>query len=86
MREKQKKTCTYLHYIEHLLILASPITSCVSISSFASLVFVSFGITSSAVRLKICAVTAIKTYKSIIKKKKEEEAWWNSVFGKNQVK
>ena len=39
------------------------------------------GITSSAVGLKICAITArIKMYKSIIKKKKKE--WWNSVARK----
>ena len=84
MREKQKKTCKYLHYIEHLLILASPITSCVSISAFASLVFVSFGITSSAVRLKICTVTAIKTYKSIIKKKKKKKHDEIVFFGKTK--
>ena len=45
----------------------------VSISAFASLVCVSVGITSSAVGIKICAITAeIKKYKSIIKKKKKK--------------
>ena len=40
MSEKYKKTCNYLNYVEHLLILASTITSCVSISVFGSLVCV----------------------------------------------
>ena len=56
-----------------MLGLASIITGCVSISAFASLVCVLVGITSFAVRLKICAVTAgIKNYKSVIKKKKKK--------------
>ena len=53
-----KKICTTLNYIEHFLILAITITGCVSISSFASLVGISIGITSSAIGLKICAITA----------------------------
>ena len=73
MREKYKKTCKYLNYVEHLLILALTSTSCVSVSTFASLVCVPVGITSSAVGIKICAITAgIKKYKSIIKKKKKK--------------
>ena len=68
-----KKICTTLNYIEHFLILAITITGCVSISFFASLVGISIGITSSAIGLKICAITAgIKKYKSIIKKKKKK--------------
>ena len=47
--------CKYLVYVEHLLILVSAVTACVSISS---LVCVPVGITSSAVVLKICAITA----------------------------
>ena len=71
--EKYKKTCKYLNYVEHLLILASTITDCVSISSFASLVCVSVGITISAVGINICAIFAgNKKYKSIIKKKKKK--------------
>ena len=58
MNEKYKKTCKYLNYVEHLLILASTITRCVSISAFASLVCFPVGITSSAVGIKICAITA----------------------------
>ena len=40
---------------------------------FASLIRITRGITSSAIELKICAITAgIKKYKSIIKKKKKK--------------
>ena len=35
MSEKYKKTCRYLNYVEKLLILASTIADCVSISAFA---------------------------------------------------
>ena len=35
MSEKYKKTCRYLDYVEHLLILVSTVTGCVSISAFA---------------------------------------------------
>ena len=71
MNEKYNITCINLNYVEHLLILASTITACILISAFASLVCVPVGITSSAVGLKICAITSgIKKYKSIINKKK----------------
>ena len=57
MSKEHKQIYTALNYIEHLLILASAVTGCVSISTFASLV--------------ICAITAaIKKPKSIIRKKK----------------
>ena len=73
MSKKHKKICTTLNYIEHFLILASTITGCISISAFASLIGIPIGITSSAIGLKICAITAgIKKYKSIIKKKKRK--------------
>ena len=69
--KKYKKTCRYLNYFEQLLIFASVITDCVSISGFASLVWVLLGIASSAVGNKICVITAgIRKYKSIIKKNK----------------
>ena len=61
-----------MNYIGHLLILARAITGCVSIFAFASLHGVPIGITSSAIWLKICSITAaIKKYRSIIQKKKE---------------
>ena len=49
MSKKQKKVCTSLNHIEHFLILASANSECVSISSFASLVGIPIGITSSAI-------------------------------------
>ena len=74
MSEKYKKTCKYLNYVENLLILASTIAGCVSISTFASSVCVPVGITHSAIKIKICAISAgIKKYKSIIKKKKKHD-------------
>ena len=73
MSEKYKKTCKCLNYVEQLLILVSTVTGCVSISAFASLVCDPVGITSSAIRIKIRAITAgINNYKSIIKKKKKK--------------
>ena len=65
--------CGVLIYTEQLLILVSTVTRCVPIPAFASLVGIPVGITSSAVGLNICLVTArIKKYKSIIKKKKKK--------------
>ena len=56
---------TFLFYLQQL--------QAVSVSAFASLVRVLVGITSSAIGIKICAITAgIKKYKSIIKKKKKK--------------
>ena len=71
MSRKNKKVCTIPNYIEHYLILASAITECISISGFSSFLGIPIGITSSAIGLKVCAITTgIKKYKSIIKKKK----------------
>ena len=73
MSKKYKKLCATLNYIEHFLILASTVTRCVSISSFASVVGIPIGITSSAIGLKISVITArIKKYRSIIKEKKKK--------------
>ena len=59
--------------MKHLLILASTVTGCISISSFPSLVCDPAGITSSAVGLKICATTAgIKKCNSIIRKMRKK--------------
>ena len=56
-----------------MLILVSRVTGCVLISAFTSLVAISVGVTSSAVEIKICAITAgIKKHKLIIKKKKKK--------------
>ena len=73
MSENYKKTCKCLNYFEHLLILVAKITGCVSISRFSSLVNINVGITSSSVGKSICAIiVGIKTYKSMIKKKKKK--------------
>ena len=47
-----------MNYIDCLLIVSSTITGCVSISAFASLVGIPIGIKSSAIELKVCAITA----------------------------
>ena len=71
MSRNLKKVCITLNYIEYFRILVSTITGCISISDFAPLIGVPIGIVSSAIGLKICAITAgVKRYKSIIKKKK----------------
>ena len=73
MNNRHKKSCRVLNYIDHLLIVTSTITWCVSISDFDSLVGVTKRITSSGIGLKICAIAAwIRKYKSIIKKKKKK--------------
>ena len=71
MSKKHKKVCTSINYTEHFLILASAIIGCISNSAFASLFGIAIGITSSAIGLKICSITAgIKKYKSIIRKRR----------------
>ena len=73
MSKKHKKVCRVSNYIEHLLILVSTVTGCVSISAFASLVRIPIRIASSAIGLKICTITVgIKNYKSIVNKKKKK--------------
>ena len=85
MSEQYKKTSYYLNYVENLLILASTVTGCISISAFASLVCVPVSITSSALGIYICAITAgIKKYKSIIKKKKKHGK--TVLLGKDKLK
>ena len=70
MSRKHKKVCATVNNIERFFILDSAITGRISISTFASLLRNPIGITSSAIRLKICAIVAvIKKCKSIIKKK-----------------
>ena len=71
MSKKRKKVYTVWNYIEHLLILIFTVSWWVSISAFAS-AGIPIGITSSAIKLKICVITSgIKKYKSIIKKEKK---------------
>ena len=74
LNKKHKKVCRVLNYIDHSLTVISTITGCVPISDFASLVGIPIGITSSAIGLKMCVMTAgIKKSKSIIKKKKKKD-------------
>ena len=58
MSKKQKKVCRVLNYIDHSLIAISAITGYVSISAFSSLSGTPTRITSSAIALKICVITA----------------------------
>ena len=72
MSKKHIKVCRVLNYTEHLLILISRVTGCISISAFASIVGISIAITNSTIGLKILVITAgIKKYKSIIRKRKK---------------
>ena len=62
-----------LNYIEQLLVLVSKVIGCILFPAFACLDCNPRGITSYAIGLKICAITAeIKKYKSIIKKQKKK--------------
>ena len=51
MSEKHKKVFRVLNYIDHLLIVTSTITGCVSVFVFASLVGILIGTTSSEIEL-----------------------------------
>ena len=63
MDKTYKKVCTILNHIENYLILSPAVTGSISISGFASKLYIPIGITSSAIRLKIYAITAgIKMY------------------------
>ena len=77
-----------MNYIDYLLIVISAVTGYVFNSAFSSLDDIPIRSTSSAIGLKICAITVgIKKFKLIIKKKtkKHEEigllakSKWNSV-------
>ena len=69
MSKKHKSVSTIVNCIEHFLVLASAIIECVSVPVFASLFGTPIGISSSAIGLKVCAITTeIKKYISIVKK------------------
>ena len=59
MSEKHKKVWRTLNYIEHFFILLILSYWCVSSSAFASLVIVAIVIASSAIGLKILAITTV---------------------------
>ena len=68
MSKTHNKASRVLNYIEHSLIVISTVTGRVSISAFVSL-----GITSSAIGLKVCAMPVrIKKYEPTNKKKKRK--------------
>ena len=68
-----KKFCRVLSYIENSLIVISTITVCFQVSAFAFSVGIPTEITSFAIVLKICVIaTAIKQYKSVIKKERKK--------------
>ena len=74
MSKKLKKVCRVLNYIDCSVSIVYTITGSLSISAFASFVGTPIGITTFAIGLKICAITAeIKKNKSIIKKKKKHD-------------
>ena len=56
MNKKHKNVCEASNYIEHLPILVSTVTRCVSISMFVSLDRISVDITSSAVGLNLLLI------------------------------
>ena len=58
--KKYKKVYRVFNYTEHLLILISPITGCVSISAFVSLVGIPIGIRDSVIGLKNFITEGIK--------------------------
>ena len=70
--EKHKKVRRDLNYFEHLPVFVSIVSGCVSISAYTSLVGVPVHTASSAVQLKICAITAgIKSISQLLKKRKK---------------
>ena len=73
MSKRPKNICTVLSYIKQLLILASTVAGCISISSFASSAVIPTVIASFTVGMKTRARTAIiKKFKSISKKKRNK--------------
>ena len=67
MTNKRLNVYRVLNYIEHLLILVSIVTGCISNFDFASLVSIPIAVTSPAVGLKICVITSgIKKHKSVL--------------------
>ena len=74
MNQKHKTMHKVLICCHHFLNFVSASSGWVSISAFASLGGVPIGVESSAVQLKMCALTArIKKHKSIIKKRKKHD-------------
>ena len=67
----RKKACKCLNYAGNHLILASTVTGSLSVFLFTSLAAIPVGITSSAIGLKICSITAgIKKFSQLKRKKR----------------
>ena len=66
---RSKKISTIVNYTQRFLLWASTITECILIAAFASLGDIPIVVTSSAVGLKTCAITA-GTKKSIVKNRR----------------
>ena len=71
LSKKYKNVYKALNYIQHLLILAFTVTGCNFKSAFASWVAILVGITISAGRIKICAITAVFKKHLTIKKNQQ---------------
>ena len=72
MTNKRLNVYRVLNYIEHLLILVSIVTGCISNFGFASLVSIPIAVTSPTAGLKICVITSgIKKHKSVLKETKK---------------
>ena len=71
LSKKYKNVYKVLNYIQHLLILAFTVTGCNFKSAFASWVAILVGITISAGRIKICAITAVFKKHLTIKKNQQ---------------
>ena len=65
MSKKHRKMYRTLNYFEHSLLFMSAVTGCVLMSAFVSLVGAPIEITSSAIELKICAITFANDYSNI---------------------
>ena len=70
MSKKNKKMFRLFSYIEYLLILVSTVIGCISICVFPSLGCIPIEIASSAIGLKLCAITV--GIKNINQRKRKE--------------
>ena len=70
---KSIKVCRVLNDFEHFLIFVSTVSDCLTISAFDTLVGVPLDIASSAVGLKICAITAENRKDRLITKEKKSD-------------
>ena len=55
--KRHKKVFTTLNYTDYFLVWDSTINGCISISAFISFIVIPIATKSSAIALKICAIT-----------------------------